>query len=261
VEPEAEMVAVVGARRCTPYGEELAFELGAGLARAGMVVVSGLALGIDSAAHRGALFAGGRTVAVMGTGPDQVYPPRNRRLAAQIASQGALVTQFEVGMRALRWNFPARNATISGMSLGGVVVEARVKSGAMLTAGSAGAQGRAVMALPGSVRNPCANGCHELIRDGARLVTGAEQVVQELRSEPLARLLAPAVEGRAAPYGDLRDHVIEELIGRSLTLDEIASRLGAPAREVATATAQLRLDRRLNLRAGAYSLAGVLSVQ
>ena len=255
LDSDAEMVAVVGARRCSAYGEELAFEIGAGLARAGMVVVSGLARGIDAAAHLGALAVGGHTVAVMGTGPDRVYPREHCALASRIAAQGALVTQFGPGEPARRAHFPERNATISGMSLGVVVVEARVRSGAMTTAGAAGTQGRAVMAVPGSVRNACSAGCHELIRDGARLVTGAEDVISELRGEPLVRLLRPAGSARRR-FGDLRDPILSLLVGCDLTLDQIAERIRAPAIDVAAAAGRLRLDRRVQLRGGVYTLDG-----
>ena len=253
LDAEAEMVAIVGSRRCSTYGEELAYDLGGELAGAGMVVVSGLARGIDGSAHRGALDAGGRTVAVMGTGRDTIYPHQHRELARLILGQGALVTQFPAGLLALPQNFPQRNATISGMSLGVVVVEARRRSGAMLTAGSAGTQGRVVMAMPGSVHNPNSRGCHDLIRDGARLVTGPEEVIQELRADPLFRLLraAPALEPRRR-YGDHRDRILVLLESRGMTLEDITAGLGLPPREVATALASLRLDRAVELRGGVY---------
>jgi DNA processing protein len=252
LDADAEMVAIVGSRRCSAYGEDLAYDLGVQLARAGLVVVSGLALGIDGAAHRGALDAGGQTVAVMGTGRDTIYPPQHRTLATRIAGQGALVTQFGLGQVARREHFPQRNATISGMSLGVVVVEARRRSGAMLTASAAGTQGRVVMAVPGSVHTPTSRGCHDLLRDGARLVTGAEEVIQELRADPLFRLLDRGERQPPGPYGDSRDAVLELLAGRSLTLEEVADRLQLGARETATALAGLRLDRVVELRDGVY---------
>jgi DNA processing protein len=255
VQPDAEMVAVVGSRRCSTYGEDLAYELGADLASVGMVVVSGLARGIDASSHRGALDAGGRTVAVMGTGRDTIYPHAHRALAKRIAAQGALVTQFPLGQVALAYNFPRRNATISGMSLGVVVVEARRRSGAMLTASSAGTQGRAVMAVPGSVHNPNSRGCHDLIRDGARLVTNADEVIQELRSDPLFQLIRPTGPGLPPRrYGDVRDDILGLLVGRPATLDDACDVLGLAAREVATALAQLRLDRAVELRGGVYEM-------
>jgi DNA processing protein len=251
------MVAVVGSRRSTPQGDELAFQIAFGLARAGAIVVSGLALGIDSWAHRGAL-RGGRTVAVMGTGPDIIYPYRNRRLAEEIAGQGALVTQFPVGAAPNGFNFPIRNETISGLCLGVVVVEARVQSGAMLTAGAAGVQGRAVMAVPGSVSNPNAAGCHALIRDGARLVTCAAEVLAELQGDALLGVLEAESGGpKTHPaYGDTRDQVLDVLRGGPLTLDQVCAHVGGAVQGVATAASRLRLDHRIELRDGLYSLLG-----
>jgi DNA processing protein len=249
-----EMVAIVGSRLSSPYGEEIAYEMAAELAAAGIVVVSGLARGIDACAHRGALDAGGRTVAVMGTGRDRVYPADHFELARRVAGQGALVTQFPPGTAPVRSNFPTRNQTLSGLSLGVVVVEAKRRSGAMLTAGSAADQGRLVMAVPGSVHSPTSAGCHDLLRDGAHLVSSAEEVVQEVRRDPLFRVLRPApATPAAAVYGDLRDDLMRLLRARSMTLDQLCTRLGGSAREVATAAAELRLDEAVILRNGQYS--------
>ena len=251
----AHMVAIVGSRRCSVYGEELAFELGHDLALAGIVVVSGLALGIDGSAHRGALAAGGRTIAVMGTGRDTIYPHRHRDLARQIAASGALVTQFPPDAAPHRGHFPARNATISGMCLGVVVVEAKRRSGAMLTAGAAGSQGRTVMAMPGSVHSPTSRGCHDLVRDGARLVCGVDEVLQEIDADPIAHLVE--AERAAAPhpaYGDARDDVISVIAASAMTLDEVCDRLPIPARDVVTALAELRLDGVVELRSGVYEM-------
>jgi DNA processing protein len=254
--PDDEMVAIVGSRLSSPYGEDLAYEMAAELASAGYVVASGLARGIDACAHRGALDAGGRTIAVMGTGRDRVYPGEHFYLARRIADQGALITQFPPDMAPHPSNFPTRNQTLSGLSLGVVVVEAKVRSGAMLTAGSAAEQGRLVMAVPGSVHSPTSGGCHELIRDGAHLVVSTEQVVQEIRRDPLFRLLGgPAPDAPPPKYGDIRDAILRSLNSRSLTLDQVCTRLGAPARDVATAVAQLRLDGVISLREGLYGVA------
>ena len=249
-----EVVAIVGSRLSSPYGEEVAYEMAAELAAAGIVVASGLARGIDACAHRGALDAGGRTLAVMGTGRDRVYPAEHFYLARKIANQGALITQFVPGTMPVRTNFPTRNQTLSGLSLGVVVVEAKRRSGAMLTAGSAADQGRLVMAVPGSVHSPTSAGCHDLLRDGAHLVVSAEEVVQEVRGDPLFRFLRPEplVSG-PAPYGDLRDELLRALSSRSLSLDQLCTRTGAAARDVATATAQLRLDEAVVVRDGLYS--------
>lgn len=190
-------IAIVGSRNATRGGLDHARSFASTLARAGFVITSGLAAGIDGAAHQGALDGGGRTLAVAGTGLDQVYPARHRDLAREIAASGALVSQFPPGFGPLPGNFPARNRIISGMSLGVLVVEASLKSGSLITARLANEQGREVFAIPGSVHNPLSRGCHRLIRDGARLVETADEVVEELA--PLAQELAGEIEHLLAP--------------------------------------------------------------
>lgn len=186
-------VAIVGSRNATPGGLDHARDFAAALARAGFIVTSGLAAGIDARAHQGCLDAGGLTLAVTGTGPDTVYPARNKPLARRIISQGALLTPFAPGMEVMPGNFPARNRIISGMSLGTLVIEAGVRSGSLITARLANEQGREVFAIPGSVHNPLARGCHQLIRQGARLVETADDVIAELA--PLAANLAGTLRG------------------------------------------------------------------
>jgi DNA processing protein len=255
MDPDDEVVAMVGSRQSSPYGEDLAYEMAAELASCGIVVASGLARGIDACAHRGALDAGGRTIGVMGTGRGRIYPTEHFDLARRICGQGALVTQFEPDSPPVRANFPTRNQTLSGISLGVVVVEAKRRSGAMLTAGAAADQGRLVMAVPGSVYSATSAGCHELLRDGAHLVVSGEQVIQEVRGDPLFRVLRPA--GKASTpeaYGDLRDDLARVLRSRSLSLDQLCTRTGASARDVATGMAQLRLDGAVVLRQGLYSV-------
>jgi len=191
-------VAIVGGRRPTPAGRETAFDFAAQLSRSGLVVTSGLAAGIDAAAHRGALAAGGQTVAVCGTGLDQVYPAANSSLAAAIADQGALVSEFPPGSPPRAANFPRRNRLISGLALGVVVVEAAYRSGSLITARLAAEQGREVFALPGSVHNPMARGCHRLIRDGARLVETPGEVLQGLQQDLFQALSdVPGPDARA----------------------------------------------------------------
>lgn len=179
-EEDALAVAIVGSRAATPYGLAAAERLAADLAARGVTVVSGLARGIDSAAHRGALRAGGRTIAVLGSGVDVIYPPENRRLADEIESHGAVVSQFEPGTRPLSGHFPARNRVIAGLALGVVVVEAAEKSGSLITAGLAGEMGREVMAVPGLLTSAQSVGAHRLIQDGAALIQGWEDVVGQL---------------------------------------------------------------------------------
>ena len=183
-------IAVVGSRRATVYGEDAAERLAYDLAARGVTIVSGMARGIDTAAHRGALAAGGRTVAVLGCGVDVVYPPENRRLAAEIEAHGALVSQFPPGMPPLRGHFPARNRTLAGLALGVVVVEATERSGALITAGHAGDLGREVFAIPGKITSPASRGSHGLIRDGATLIQSWSEVTQEL-PEPYRSAVRP----------------------------------------------------------------------
>jgi DNA processing protein len=177
---DALAIAIVGTRRPTQYGIEAAERLAGELAARGVTVVSGLARGIDGAAHRGALRAGGRTLAVLGCGVDVVYPPEHRALREAIVEQGALVSQFGPGTPPLAWHFPARNRTLAGLALGVVVVEAPTRSGALITAGFAGELGREVFAVPGKITSAMSQGPHELILDGAKLVRDWNDVVQEL---------------------------------------------------------------------------------
>lgn len=190
-------LAIVGSRNPTPAGKETAEEFAAHLAGAGLVITSGLAVGIDAAAHRGALAARGATLAVTGTGLDRVYPARHRELAHQIAEQGgALVSEFVLGTPPLPDHFPRRNRIISGLCLGTLVVEAAVQSGSLITARAAAEQGREVFAIPGSIHSPLARGCHALIRQGAKLVETAQDILEELN--PLARtVMAVAPAGEA----------------------------------------------------------------
>ena len=181
VEPEDELaIGIVGTRRATGYGTDMARRISTDLASAGVAVVSGLALGIDTVAHRAALDAGGRTIAVCGCGLDTIYPPRNRNLAARIVEQGAMVSEFPIGTKPDARNFPARNRIISGLSRGTVVVEAPRRSGALITARFAADQGRDVYAVPGSALSQASEGSHMLIRDGATLVTSGADVLEDL---------------------------------------------------------------------------------
>lgn len=175
-------IAVVGSRRCTPGGARTAFEFADGLAAAGLTVTSGLALGIDTEAHRGALQAAGNTLAVIATGADLDYPASNRRLAERIGAAGLIVSEFPLGSPARRAHFPRRNRIISGLSLATLVVEAARRSGSLITAGLAADQGREVFAVPGSIHNPQTRGCHDLIRDGATLVDSVDEVLRELEA-------------------------------------------------------------------------------
>lgn len=172
-------VAVVGTRACTPYGEQVAEKLAFGLAQGGVTVVSGLAKGIDAAATRGALRAGGHPIAVLGGGADVVYPRENRYLYEDVAARGALISEYPPGTEPKAEHFPVRNRIIAGLSLATLVVEAPRKSGALITAHEALEQGRDVFAVPGAIDAPCSAGCNELIREGAFLITGAQDILRE----------------------------------------------------------------------------------
>ncbi|HJW04335.1 MAG TPA: DNA-processing protein DprA [Azospira sp.] len=173
-------LAVVGSRNATPQGLQDAERFAAALAAQGFTVTSGLALGVDGAAHRGALSAGGDTVAVIGTGADRIYPSRHRDLALAIAEQGAIISEFPLGTPPVAHNFPRRNRLIAGLCCGCLVVEAAVESGSLITARLAAEQGREVFAMPGSIHSPLAKGCHRLIKQGAKLVETAQDILEEL---------------------------------------------------------------------------------
>ena len=235
-------LAMVGSRNPSASGQRTATEFAQHLSAAGLIITSGLALGIDAASHQGALDTGSPTIAVMGTGLDRVYPARNRDLARQIAEQGALVSEFPVGTPPLAENFPRRNRIISGLSLGTLVVEAALRSGSLISARNAGEQGREVFAIPGSIHNPLARGCHHLIRQGAKLVETAQDVIDELGiladtcnslSQPDERDETPGhTRELDAEYTQLLDTIgfestsIDNLVTRSrLTPAEVSSML------------------------------------
>jgi DNA processing protein len=243
--PEGPRVAIVGSRRPSPYGEAVAEQLAADLAATGVVIVSGLALGIDAAAHRGALNGGGTTIAVMGTGVDLVYPAAHSALAEQIvAGGGALVSQFPDGTLPRRHNFPARNLTMAGLSDAVVVVEAAEGSGALITAAAALELGKEVMAVPGSVFSPLSVGTHGLIRDGAALVQNARDVLaaldvaQEVLDDPLRPPKSVGFE-----LGRSRDGIVLHLSDTlALSAAEIARKLQLPIAEVVGRLTSLELE-------------------
>ncbi|HYL81429.1 MAG TPA: DNA-processing protein DprA [Candidatus Acidoferrum sp.] len=234
-------VAIVGARHATGYGETVAHELGMELSRRGLTIVSGLARGIDAAAHRGALEATGRTLAVLGSGLDQIYPPEHVPLADQVAASGALLSEFPLGTAPLRPHFPRRNRIISGLSLGVIVVEAGVDSGALITAHHALEQGREVFAVPGRVHARYSEGCNRLIKAGAKLVETWEDVLGEL---------VPHLKGRKSrraetpPPPDLRpeeQRVFELLADGPLHIDLLIGRAGLQPGRVASALVGLEM--------------------
>jgi DNA processing protein len=216
------LVAVVGSRNASVQGRVDAESFAAALSGAGLCVVSGLALGIDTAAHEGALRGTGSTIAVVGTGLDRVYPARNRALAHRIAAQGCLVSEYPLGMPPLAANFPRRNRIISGLAAGVLVIEAAAQSGSLITAQLAAEQGREVFALPGSIHSALTKGCHRLIREGAQLVETVDDVLMAMRLSPLAGL--PQVNAAAPASED--DAILLDALGHEpVALDELLARL------------------------------------
>jgi DNA processing protein len=235
--PELEhAVAIVGARSASPYGLEVAYALGRGLGAAGVTVVSGLALGIDAAAHRGCLDGSGRAVAVLAGGPDVVYPRQNARLYERIAASGAVVSELPPGTRPYRWSFPARNRIMAGLAELTVLVEAADPSGSLITAEFARDIGRAVGAVPGKVTSRLAAGTNGLLRDGAIPVTGAQDVLDELFGVDARRL--PARE----PPRDPGVRAVLEGIEAGRNLGELAQEAGLGVRDARAALARLEAD-------------------
>ena len=253
--PPGPRAAIVGSRRPSPYGEAVAEQLGLELARAGVVVVSGLAIGIDAAAHRGALNAGGVTVAVLGTGVDVIYPAAHTVLAeAIVGAGGALVSQFADGTAPRRHHFPARNHTIAALSDVVVVVEAAEGSGALITAEAALDLNKEVMAVPGSVFSPLSVGTHGLLRDGAGLVQNARDVLvalgvgREVLDDPLA---TPEAAGVRLVAG--RDGILSQLSDvLALNAADLARKLDLPVAEVLGRLTALELDGAVTRRQGGY---------
>lgn len=240
-------LAIVGSRNPTAGGRSDAREFARYLAAGGLTITSGLALGIDGAAHRGALAAGGRTVAVCGTGLDIVYPHDHEALAAEITAAGVLVSEFPPRTPPLPAHFPRRNRVISGLALGVLVVEAARRSGSLSTAKHAADQGREVFAIPGSIHNPLSRGCHQLIRSGAKLVESAADILEELKI-PFTRqsLALVASPGEAAPRLDKEYEILLDALGFDPTgVDAIVERTGLPADSVASMLLILELEGRI----------------
>lgn len=248
-------LAVVGARRASSPGLRAARELAAAAAEAGLVITSGLALGIDGAAHRGALDAGGGSVAVMATGVEQVYPYRHRALAQELLQSGCLLSEFPPGSEPRREHFPRRNRVISGLSLGVLVVEAALPSGSLITAGTALQQGREVFALPWSIHHPGGMGCLQLLRDGAALVRGVEDLLDELA--PLVGLQRELSLPATVPATEAaQENSLLQLIGDGgVAVDELAQHSGWPVARVLAELSALELAGRIRRRGGTYSRA------
>ncbi|MBK6472891.1 MAG: DNA-protecting protein DprA [Betaproteobacteria bacterium] len=248
----APSVAIVGSRHPTPQGADNARHFAACLAAEGWLIVSGLAQGIDAAAHEGALGAGAKTIAFMGTGPDSVYPSRHRSLAGRIAAQGALVTEHAPGTPPLPEHFPQRNRLIAGLTQGTLVVEAALKSGSLITARLANEAGRDVWAIPGSIHAEQSRGCHALIKQGAKLVESPEDVLEELRTPAppaQARLALDAAAADTAPA----DPLLLALGEDPVTMDALLARTGWPTAELSARLLELELEGRVaRLPGGLY---------
>jgi len=247
---EMPQLGVVGSRNPTPGGADHAFEFAHHLSGAGFPITSGLALGIDAAAHEGALAAGGVTLAVVGTGLDRVYPARHRDLAHRIAAQGAIVSEFSIGTGVRPENFPRRNRIISALSLGVLVVEASLRSGSLTTARYALEQGREVFAIPGSIHNPLARGCHALIRQGAKLVETATDIIEELPPAEYSppsltddMPLFPPLASPAVPMFDREYYQVLEAMGHDpVSVDTLVQRTQLTAAEVSSILLRWELE-------------------
>lgn len=252
-------VAIVGSRNATAAGLETAGEWAACLAAAGLAITSGLAAGIDAAAHRGALAAGGVTIAVCGTGLDRTYPATHEELAARIARHGALVSEFPVGTPPLATNFPRRNRLLSGLARGVLVIQAAARSGSLITARLAGDQGRDVMAVPGSIHDPLARGCHRLIQEGAALVESPDDVLAVLgiAPPPVAgrSTQGPDRPGNSVPALDSAGEMLLNAVGFGpADIDTLVTRTGLAAAAVVSILQLLELDGHVeSLPGGRYS--------
>ena len=250
---ECPQIAVVGSRAATRGGRERARVLATELARYGLVVTSGLARGIDAAAHRGALDAGARSVAVLATGPERIYPRSNAGLARELLEAGTVVTERALGTPPLPANFPRRNRLISGLSLGVLVVEASLRSGSLITARFAADEGREVFAVPGSVDSPLSRGCHALIRDGAKLVESVTDILEEIVHLGIScdAQMAPQSAGqegsggRCPGLGAPERHVLEAVGHDPITLDQLVARTGMATGRLASILLALEIDGRV----------------
>ena len=233
-------VGIVGTRRPTPYGREAASRLSSGLAQAGITIISGLAVGIDTVAHHMALQAGGRTIAVLGSGLDVIYPPENRRLVEQIVAdgKGAVVSEFPLGTRPDAMNFPSRNRIISGLSLGVLVVEAGAKSGALITSSFALEQGRDVFAIPGPITSRMSDGPNNLLKKGAKCVTTPEDILEELNMQ----MVTEHVEAvRALPSDPTERKLLDLLHDAPLHIDDLTEGSGLPSSTVSAVLIMMEL--------------------
>jgi DNA processing protein len=237
-----EALAVVGSRNATAQGEQNAESFARALSEFGLTIVSGLAAGIDAAAHRGALAAAGSTIAVLGTGMDVIYPRRNEELARRIAAQGLLLSEFPLGTGPIASNFPRRNRIISGLARGCLVVEAAAASGSLTTARSAAEQGREVFAIPGSIHSPLSKGCHALIKTGAKLVECAEDVLAEFSGFRQSGFASTTRAHGARPAGSGDAGLLAHMGHDPVDIDALCQRAGMSAEQVSSELLRLELD-------------------
>ena len=242
-------LAVVGSRNPTPQGRDHAGAFSKALGEAGLTVVSGLAFGVDGAAHQGALAGGGATIAVVGTGLDLIYPARHAALATEIAKTGLIISEYPLGMPPLSPNFPRRNRIIAGLAEGCLVVEAALKSGSLITARLASEAGREVFAIPGSIHSPLSRGCHELIRQGAKLVESAADVLEELAPLATSTPTAPTAAPTAA-LSATHAHLLGLMGYDPISLDELQTRCGWPTADLNAALFELEMAGVLRRLAG-----------
>ena len=235
----ASNLAMVGSRNPTPQGEANARQFAKAFSEQGLCIVSGLALGVDGAAHDGALLGGGATIAVVGTGLDRVYPKKHLALAHRIAASGLIISEFPIGTPPMNANFPKRNRIISGLSVGTLVVEAALKSGSLITARLASEQGKDVFAIPGSIHSPQSRGCHYLIKQGAKLVETAQDVMEELKI-PLPPSMSSSDDGDEPPESD--SSFLSALGFDLVSLDALQARTGLPTPELQAKLLGLELD-------------------
>ena len=248
-ETDSTAVAIVGTRRVTAYGREMAHRIAFDLAKAGVTIVSGLATGVDGVAHRAALEAGGRTIAVLGSGIDVIYPGTHRDLANRIAGQGAVVTEYAPGTQPDRYNFPPRNRIISGLSLGVVVIEAPERSGALITVDFAAEQGRDAFAVPGPVHAPASAGCLRILREGATLVRSADDVLEDLH---IRRSAADQPAPTTLPLSDSEHRLLSVMNAQPQHIDDIAAKLDRSIGDVSGELMLLELQEIVRNAGGGY---------
>lgn len=236
------LLAVVGSRNATAQGERNAESFAKALSENGLTIVSGLALGIDAAAHRGGLAGAGSTVAVLGTGVDVVYPRRNAELAGQIAVHGLLLSEFPLGTPPIAHNFPRRNRLISGLARGCLVVEAAAASGSLITARAAADQGREVFAIPGSIHSPLSRGCHALIKAGAKLVESADDVLAELAGFRQSGFASTTARPSADASQEATSVLLAHMGHDPVDVDSLCTRAGLSAEQVSSELLRLELD-------------------